>query len=75
MIDCTKLTYRQMADVVEAIGVEVKRRNSIGVNLYVGYIRQAWAAVDEISDGEASNFTSEHGPKEPKPKCPRKRKS
>ncbi len=71
-VDFTKLTYRQMADLIEAVGVEVKNRNSIGVNMYVGHIRQAWAAVNEIANGEAYNFTSESGPREPKPVKPRK---
>lgn len=66
MIDCTKLTYKQMAEVIEAIGIEIKRRNSIGVNMYIGFIRTAWAAVDEIANGEAHQFTSECGPREPK---------
>ena len=72
-LDLSKMTYRQMANLVEGIGVEIKHRNPIGVNLYMQPLRVAWAAVSEIADGEASNFTSECGPKEPK--CPSKRKS
>ncbi len=71
-IDLSKLTYRQMANLIEGIGAEIKHRNPIGVNLYMPPLRYAWTAVDEIANGEASNFTSESGPKEPKPKKPRK---
>lgn len=71
--DLSKMTYRQMADLIEAVGVEVKRRNPIGVNMYLQPVRVAWAMISEIADGEASNFTSECGPREPKPSR-RKRK-
>lgn len=70
--DMSKMTYRQMVDLIKAVGVEVKRRNPIGVNLYIDRIREAWYAVDEIATGEASNFTSECGPREPKPRGKRK---
>jgi hypothetical protein len=36
--------------------------------LYIGYIEQAALALDEISGGEAGNFTSEAGPRERKRK-------
>ncbi len=61
--------YREMAELVRAIGVEIKRRNSIGINMYTGYIEQAALALDEISGGEIGNFTSECGPRERKAKA------
>lgn len=63
-MDLTKATYAEMAAVILAIRDEVKRRNSIGVNLYAAYITDAYLAVKEISEGEKDNFTSECGPKE-----------
>lgn len=65
MLDCSELTYRQMADLVRAIRIEVKNRNPILVNAYTGAIDGAIFALEEIAEGEADNFTSESGPKEP----------
>lgn len=58
------MTYKQMADMVSAISIEVKRRNPIMVNWYMLPITTAIIALQEISAGEAYNFTSECGPKE-----------
>lgn len=65
MPDCSKMTYREMANTVRAIAYEVKERNPIFVNFYMEPICSAIAALEEISDGERDNFTSESGPPEP----------
>lgn len=59
-----ELTWSEMATMVKAIRKEAKRRNPIGINLYVGYLDLAADAVQEIADAEKCNFTSEHGPQE-----------
>lgn len=64
MLDCSQLTYQQMADLVRAIRLEVKERNPIFVNAYMQPINDCIDALEEISGGEESNFTSESGPKE-----------
>ncbi len=58
------MTYADMADLVQEILFEIKRRNPIGVNLYTQPLAAASNALKEISMGEVSNFTSEVGPKE-----------
>jgi len=68
MVECSGLTYCEMAQIVNDIRLEVKRRNSIGVNLYVGALERAALDLWEISGGEQGNFTSECGPKEPRRK-------
>jgi hypothetical protein len=60
--------YWEMATLIRAIKEEVKHRNPIGVNLYTGYIEGAVTALEEISDGEIGNPTSESGPREAKHK-------
>jgi hypothetical protein len=60
------MTWAQMAKTVHAIHVEMKRRNPIWINAYTGVVKHAAELLDEIADCEASNFTSECGPKEPK---------
>lgn len=59
-----QLTYREMADLIRSIRGEVKRRNPIFVNAYTPHLDNAVAALEEISGGEARNFTSESGPRE-----------
>ena len=66
MLDCGQLTYAQMADIVRSIAIEIKNRNSIGVNMYMSGIWNAVDLIEEISGGEQYNFTSESGPVEPK---------
>lgn len=66
--DLRSAQYWELAKLVRAICKEVQHRNPIGVNLYTGYIETAACALDEISGGEVGNFTSEHGPKERKPR-------
>jgi len=61
-----ELTWKQMSKIVSNIHKEMKRRNPIGINFYACYVETAAAALLEISGGEADNFTSECGPKEPK---------
>lgn len=64
MLDCSQLTYEQMADIVRAIRNEVAERNPIFVNCYLGAINVAIDALEEISGGEVGNPTSESGPQE-----------
>ena len=61
-----KMTWAQMAETVDAIHTEMKRRNPIGINLYAPTVKHAAFLLREIAGGEAGNFTSECGPKEPK---------
>lgn len=65
MLDCSQMTYAQMADIVNAIRAEVQERNSIGVNWYLPHLAHAVCMLEEISAGEKRNFTSESGPVEP----------
>jgi hypothetical protein len=65
------MTYAEMAETVRLLWAEVKRRNPLGVNSYIG-LRHAAADLREISEAEAGLFTSECGPKEPKVKRARK---
>ena len=65
-IDYRSLTYKQMADIVQDIRIEIKERNSIGINTYTPYLDAAIGSLIEISEGEKGNFTSECGPREPK---------
>lgn len=71
VLDCSRLSYLDMANVVRAVRKEVKRRNSLFVNAYVESLDAAVADLEEISAGEIANFTSESGPRE---KAPAKRK-
>jgi hypothetical protein len=64
--DYDKLTWKEMAETVAAFAKEMKRRNPIGVNLYVPIVRHAAELLDDISTAESVNFTCETGPKEPK---------
>jgi len=66
MLDCKKMTWAQMAKTVHAIHAEMKRRNPIWINAYAPAVDAAAHLLDEIADGEAYNFSSECGPKEPK---------
>ena len=45
-MDCSKLTYHQMADIVRDIHAEIKKRNSIGVNLYAAVVDCSIAALE-----------------------------
>jgi hypothetical protein len=65
-IDYAKLTWKQMSNIVLSVHKEMKRRNPIGINFYAGIVKGASDSLKEISGGEADNFTSECGPKEPK---------
>jgi hypothetical protein len=66
IFDASQLTYAKMSEIVLAIAHEIKRRNPIFINAYVPHILVSAALLKEISEGEAGNFTSECGPKEPK---------
>ena len=63
-IDCTKLTWQEMSDIVLSVHTEMKRRNPIGINFYAPTVKVAAELLEEIAGGEADNFTSEAGPKE-----------
>jgi hypothetical protein len=65
-LDCTKLTWMEMSKIVLSIHKEMKRRNPIGVNFYAGHVKCAADLLEEIAGGEAYNFSSECGPKEPR---------
>lgn len=67
-IDTSNLTWKEMSDIVLSIHKEMIHRNPIGIHLYAGYVECAAALLLEISKGEADNFSSEAGPKEPKPR-------
>lgn len=62
MLDCSQLTYQQMADLVRAVWIELKDRNPIGVNAYTAALAQAVTDLEEIHEAEIDNFTSESGP-------------
>lgn len=65
MLDCSQLTWTQMSEIVHSIWVEMKKRNPIGINMYAPTVKAASYLLGEIAEGEADNFTSESGPKEP----------
>jgi hypothetical protein len=78
VLDCSQLSYLDMAKTVRSIRRELKRRNPIGVNFYTGNLDAAAADLEEVSAGEIANFTSECGPREKAPKgqkCATKKKS
>ena len=60
--DFKKLTFNQLALVVESVWAEVKRRNPIGVNMYGGGFAQAAFDLREIEEAEKDNPTCEAGP-------------
>ena len=62
MLDCTQLSFQDMADLVRAVRIELKRRNPIFVNAYTGVLDQAILALEEIHEGEQGNPTCECGP-------------
>lgn len=67
-LDCTKLTWWEMHQIILSVYKEMKRRNPIFINAYTPVMWEASERLREISGAEAINFTSEHGPKEPKRK-------
>jgi hypothetical protein len=69
-LDCTKMTWCEMRDVVRALVIEMKRRNPIGINLYTGPLYSAYAGLDEIAKAERVHRTAEHGPGIDKKPCP-----
>ena len=58
------MTFAEMTLAVEQMREELKRRNPLGVNMYVPYLYKARLALDEISRAEKNNRTCECGPKE-----------
>jgi len=62
-LDFTKLTWEQMRDVVRALQIEMKRRNPIFINAYMGPLYAAHANLDEIAKAEKNHPTSEAGPR------------
>jgi hypothetical protein len=67
-MDIKKMTWKQIAKTVHAIHAEMKRRNPVWINAYAPTVKHAAEFLDEIANCEAEEFTSECGPKEPKPK-------
>lgn len=65
-IDLTGFTFKDLSALVLNIWLEVKRRNPIGVNWYGSHFMVTANALQEISEGEKSNPTSENGPQEKK---------
>jgi hypothetical protein len=60
--DLQKMTFAQMAVLVQSIWVEMKRRNPIGINFYEGPFHLAIIHLVEIGLGEEHNPTCEAGP-------------
>lgn len=60
--DLTKMTFEQMAHRIQAIWLEMKRRNPIGINFYEGPFYEAQARLMEIHRAEQINPTCEAGP-------------
>ncbi len=61
MIDYTKLSFQQMADEIESMRIELKRRNPIFVNLYTPDLDNAVSALEEIHQCELRNPSCEYG--------------
>ena len=68
MNDLKKMTFAQLAEVVESVWLEVKRRNPIGVNFYYFPFSSASKNLREIGKAEKDNPTCEAGPGIDKPK-------
>ena len=68
MSDYKKMTFAELAGVIETVWLEVKRRNPIGVNFYIGGFAQAIHDLSEIDLAEKDNPTCEAGPGIDKPK-------
>lgn len=66
IFDCKKMTWMHMSKLVLAVHTEMKRRNPISINAYAPTVLAAGILLQEIAEGEADNFSSECGPKEPK---------
>ena len=64
-VNFKKMTWAEMAQTVDSIHTEMKRRNPIFINAYAPTVKHAALLLKEIARGEAGNFTSECGPKEP----------
>jgi hypothetical protein len=56
MLDCSQLTYLQMADIVRSIRKEVKERNPLFVNAYIVEVDRA---LEELDDMEKDNQDSD----------------
>lgn len=50
MLDCTQLTYGQMADITRAIAQEVKRRNPLFAHVYVNIVNNATEGLEELHE-------------------------
>jgi hypothetical protein len=59
MLDCSQLTYLQMADIVRSIRKEVKERNPLFVNAYIVEVDRAIEALEELDDMEKDNQDSD----------------
>lgn len=47
-LDCQKLTYEDMAEIVKEISIEVKRRNPLFCNIYTSILTTAGFALEEL---------------------------
>ena len=52
MIYAKTMTWAQMAETVDAIHTEMKRRNPIGINLYAPTVKAAVFLLREIAGGD-----------------------
>jgi hypothetical protein len=62
MTDLKQMTFTQLAEVVESVWLEVKRRNPIFVNAYHAPFLAASKNLREIGKAEKDNPTCEAGP-------------
>jgi hypothetical protein len=62
MLDCTEMTWEQLADVIRTVWWELKRRNPIGVNLYAPAFSGVINVLDEVEKAEREDPTCEAGP-------------
>lgn len=58
----TKMSFLEMADLINLIWLEMKRRNPIGINFYEPDMLRSVEAVKEIHYAELDNPTCEEGP-------------
>ncbi len=51
LMDCTAMTNVEMADLIRAVRNEVKQRNPLLANFYIGAINDAVDALEAIAEG------------------------
>ena len=62
MKDLKNMTFSELAEVVESVWLEVKRRNPIGVNAYMSPFYVCRSLLRKIGLAEKGNPTCEAGP-------------